>query len=206
MIPRAAPAILVILMSACGSPAPSLPEASWASVEPGRPFDGETILAAMRDSRRPGGVPDGIETPAIAADVADAIWTFDGEPWSTLSIGASCGPETCTLDVGGSRADDLGEDLWTFSVEPASGQVSVIDSQLGSVPNDVVQLADEAVRARSSGAQVAELVIGSASWLPPPDGRLVLAYRSGDEEGSCQRDVSVDMTSGRVELEREADC
>lgn len=206
MSPRAAAAILAIVLAACGSPATSQPAPSWSSIEPGGPFDGETILAAMRESRRPGGVPDGIETPAIAADIADAITTFDGEPWSTLSIGASCGPSTCTLDVSGSRADAIGEDVWTFSVEPATGQVSVVDSQLGSVPRDAVELADHAVRASNTGPQVAELIIGSVSWSPPPDGRLVLAYRSGDEEGSCQRDVSVDMTSGSVELEREVDC
>ncbi|HEX7197446.1 MAG TPA: hypothetical protein VF364_11515, partial [Candidatus Limnocylindria bacterium] len=49
--------------------------------EAGRPFDAEAILAAMRDSRRPGGVPDEMQTDAIAAAVADAIWTIDGEPW-----------------------------------------------------------------------------------------------------------------------------
>jgi hypothetical protein len=208
VIPRVVAAILVILLTACGAPdpSPSPPAPSWAPIESGHPFDAETILTAMRESRRPGGVPDGIETPSIAADVAGAIWTFRGEPWSTMSIGGSCGPSTCTLDVSGSRPDELGEDVWTFSVEPASGQVSVIDSQLASVPPDVVELAAQTVRASGLEAQVAELAIGSVSWLPPPDGRLVLAYRSGDEEGSCQRDVSVDMTSGSVELEREVDC
>jgi len=208
VIPRVAAAILVILVTACGAfdPSPSPPAPSWTPIEAGHPFDAETILTAMRESRRPGGVPDGIETPAIAADIAGAIWTFGGEPWSTMSIGGSCGPSTCTLDVSGSRPGELGEDVWTFSVEPASGQVSVIDSQLASVPPDVVELAALAVRASGLGAQVADLAIGSVSWLPPPDGRLVLAYRSGDEEGSCQRDVSVDMTSGSVELEREVDC
>jgi hypothetical protein len=175
-------------------------------VESGRPFDAGTILAAMRESRRPGGVPEAIETPAIATDIADAIWTFGGEPWSTMSIGGSCGPSTCTLDVSGSFADALGEDVWTFSVEPATGQASVVDSQLGSVPPDVVELAAHAVRASSLGPQTAELAVGSASWLPPPDDRLVLAYRAGDEEESCQRDVSVDLSSGHLELEREVDC
>jgi hypothetical protein len=208
VIHRAAAVILAIIVTACGSPgpSPSQPARSWAPIESGHPFDAETILTAMRESRRPGGVPDGVETPAIASDIADAIWTFGGEPWSTMSIGGSCGPATCTLDVSGSHPDALGEDVWTFSVEPATGRVSVIDSQLGSVPPDVVELAEQAVRASSLEAQVAELAIGSVSWLPPPDGRLVLAYRSGDEEGSCRRDVSVDMTSGSVELEREVDC
>ena len=208
MIPRAAASILAILLAACGAPDPS-PSArapSWASIEPGRPFDGETILTAMRESRRPGGVPDGIETPAIAADVAEIITTFDGEPWSTLSIGGSCGPSACTLDVSGSRPDALGEDVWALSVEATTGQVSVIDSQLGSVPHDVVELADQAVRASRSGMQVTDMVIGAVSWTPPPQARLVLAYRSGDEEGSCRRDVSVDTTSGSVELVRAVDC
>lgn len=206
MIPRVAAAILVLLLAACGSPAPSEPESSWASIEPGRPFDAETILSAMRESRRPGGVPDAIETTAIAADIASAIWTLDGEPWSTLAVGGSCGPATCTLDVSGSRPDAFGEDVWTFSVAPALSEVSVTDSQLGSVPLDVVEIADGAVRASSAGAQVTKLVIGSATWSPPPERRLALAYRSGDEEGSCQRDVSVDMTSGSVEIVREVDC
>jgi hypothetical protein len=208
VIPRAAAVILAILLTACGSPdpSPSPPAPSWAPIESGHPYDAATILTAMRESRRPGGVPEAIETPAIAADIADAIWTFGGEPWSTMSIGGSCGPSTCTLDVGGNRLDALGEDVWAFSVEPATGQVSVIDSQLASVPRDVVALADQAVRSSSFGTEVAELLIGSVSWLPAPDGRLVLAYRSGEEEGSCRRDMSVDMTSGGVELEREVDC
>ena len=207
-MPRVVAAILAILLTGCGAPdpSPSQPAPSWAPIESGHPFDAETILAAMRESRRPGGVPDEIETPAIAAEIAETVVTFDGKAWSTVSIGGSCGPSTCTVDIGGSRPDALGEDVWAFSVEPATEQVSVIDSQLGSVPADVVELADLAVRASSLGAQVAELVIGSVSWLPPPDGRLVLAYRSGEEEGSCRRDVSVDMTSGSVELEREVDC
>ena len=208
MIPRVAAAILALLLTACGAPDPSTspPAPIWAPVESGQPFDAEAILTAMRESRRPTGVPDEIETPAIATAIAETITTFDGEPWSTVSIGGSCGPSTCTLDVSGSRPDALGEDAWAFSVELDTGQVSVIDSQLGSVPRDVVELADQAVLRSSSGAQVAELVIGSVSWLPPPDGRLVLAYRSGEEEGSCRRDMSVDMASGGVELEREFDC
>jgi hypothetical protein len=211
VIPRVAAAIpttLAILVTACGAPAPSPspPAPSWAPIESGHPFDADAILTLMRESRRPGGVPDEIETPAIAAEIAETVATFDGNAWSTASVGGSCGPSTCTLDVSGSRSQALGEDVWTFSVEPATGEVSVIDSQLGSVPADVAGLADQAVRASSLGAQVAELVIGSVGWLPPPDGRLVLAYRSGEEEESCRRDVSVDMTSGSVRLEREGGC
>lgn len=208
MIPRVAAAILAILLTACGAlpPSPSPPAPSWTPIESGHPFDADAILSLMSESRRPGGVPDEIETPAIAAEIAETVATFDGTAWSTASVGGSCGPSTCTLDVSGSRTEALGEDVWTFSIEPATGEVSLIDSQLGSVPADVVEVADQAVRASSLGAQVAELVIGSVGWLPPPDGRLILAYRSGEEEGSCGRDVSVDLTSGSVELEREADC
>jgi len=51
------------------------------------------------------------------------------------------------------------------------------------------------------------LVLGSASWLPPPDdGRLVLAYRAGDEEGSCRREVTVDARSGGVSVTESLDC
>ncbi|HEX2884697.1 MAG TPA: hypothetical protein VHQ42_09000, partial [Candidatus Limnocylindria bacterium] len=44
---------------------------------PGQPLDGDGVLAAMRASRRPGGVPDQLETEPIARRIAESVWTID---------------------------------------------------------------------------------------------------------------------------------
>ena len=65
----------------------------------------------------------------------------------------------------------------------------------------------DAMARESVGGRLEGLVLGSASWLPPPDdGRLVLAYRAGDEEGSCRREVTVDARSGGVSVTESLDC
>lgn len=201
-------ALVVLLLAACAAPlptaTPSMTEIAFP--DPGRPFDATAILAAMRDSRRPDGVPTELQTDAIAGAVAGAIWTVDGEPWTTMAIGGSCGSDACTLEVAGSRPDTTGEDAWAFSVTPATDAVTVIDARLGSVPEGLAGRADAIARA-SEGALLDGLALASASWLPPPDhGRIVLAYRAGDEEGSCRRDVAVDTGSGAVSVTNSADC
>lgn len=199
-------AVLTTLLVACATPLPSPATTPVAFPEPGRPFDAATILAAMRDSRRPGGVPDELQTDAIATPVADFIWTVDGEPWTTMAIGGSCGPDECTLEVAGSRPDAAGEDAWAFSVAPATDAVTVTGAKLGSVPEALSDRADAMARG-SVGAQLDGLILASVSWLPPPDdGRYVLAYRAGDEEGSCRRGVAVDTRSGEVSLTESLDC
>lgn len=202
-------AAVVVLLAGCGEPLPSAtdPRPAVAIPEPGRPYDGAAVLAAMRESRRPGGVPDGMETTTIARAVADAIWTIDGQPWTTMSVGGSCGTASCTLDVAGSRRDRPGEDRWTFSVAPSMGEASVVDTSLGSMPAELVVQADELARGSEAGELLSDLVVASATWsLPPDDGQLVLAYRAGDEEGSCRRDVHVDLHSGEVTPGASADC
>lgn len=201
-------ALLLLLLTACATPPPTVTPSTTeiAFPDPGRPFDATAILAAMRDSRRPGGVPTELQTDAIAGAVAGAIWTVDGEPWTTMAIGGSCGSDTCTLEVAGGRPDTTGEDAWAFSVTPATDAVTVIDARLGSVPEGVAGRADAIARA-SEGALLDGLILASASWLPPPDdGRIVLAYRTGDEEGSCRREVAVDTGNGTVSVTNSVDC
>lgn len=210
---RAAQAALIALaLAACSAaPAPTVrgtDAAALVTPEPGRPYEASEILAAMRDSRRPGGVPDELETERTARQIADAIWTIDGQPWETLSVGGSCGSSRCTLDVAGTRPDAMGEDVWTFAVEPGSGgSASVTGHNLGAVPGAIAMQADEVARASDAGKHLEGLVLASATWLPPPDADgLILAYRSGDEEGSCRRDVRVDMGSGEAEVRTAVDC
>ena len=80
------------------------------------------MLAAMRDSTRPGGVPDELETDADRRRRGRTVWTWDGQPWETLSVGGACGPADCDLDVAGSTDGMAGADLYTFTVDPAAAR------------------------------------------------------------------------------------
>jgi hypothetical protein len=215
-----APAALLVAMAvACAAPGPSSvpPSPSPAPTpsagpgialpDPGRPFDAETLLAAMRDSRRPDGVPDQLETDEIAAALADSIWTFDGRPWDTIVAGGSCGPEACTLELAGSSAGALGDDAWAFEVTPAYASVEPISVELMAFPADVAPQLDDLARNLVPAADVEGMLLANARWLPPPDeGRFVLAYRSGGEEGSCGLDVTLDAVAGVVVEQAPVGC
>jgi hypothetical protein len=207
-----------VLLMACGPLAPE--PTSTASLRPtgiptssidvapdaGRPFDADDILLAMRESRRPGGVPDELETDAIATSVAEQIFTFDGTPWLEIVAGGSCGPETCTLEVGGTPDGALGEDLYTFSVTPGTGTVERVSADLRGLPTGLLDDLDDMARTDIDDPPP-ELELLSASWLPPPDdGLFVLAYRSGGEEGSCSLNVTLDARSASVISRETLDC
>lgn len=167
------------------------------AVDPGHPYDGAAILAAMRSSQRPGGVPDQLETQAIADAVAERVWTFDGDPWAVMSIGGSCGPNACTLEVGGTPTDAVGEDLYVMEVTPSTGSVEVVEASLHGLTQDVVDRLDRAARAAWQGNDLDGLILASAGWTPPPDeAAFELSYRSGGEEGSPGIDVILDVGSG----------
>jgi hypothetical protein len=170
----------------------------------GRPLDAATILAAMRASRRPGGVPDEIETSQIAERVAEAVWTVDGEPWDTLTVGGACGPQQCTLEVQGARDGTEGTDAWAFSVDPVSGSVDVVEHTLAALPAPLVEDLDGLARDHET---LDGLVRTSARWLgPEAPSRFVLSYREGDEEGSCSVDVTVDADGRRIVDVARAGC
>lgn len=175
--------------------------------EPGRPFDAAALLAAMRDSRRPGGVPDELETDTIATALAEAIWTFDGRPWTTTAVGGSCGSVTCTLEVAGVRADMAGDDLWVFAVSPATGSVEVVAAELRALPAELPAAIDELVRSEDADGSLAGMLLASLKWLPPPDGgRFLASYRSGGEEGSCGADVTLDAMHAVIVSEQRLGC
>jgi hypothetical protein len=165
---------------------------------PGQPYDAEDVLALMLESRRPGGVPDQVETPEIAAAVAEQIWTIGGRPWAVASIGGSCGPERCDLEVAGSPGGVAGEDLYLFGVDPSTGSVELLQSVLLGLDPETVSELDRLVRERYEG-DLGDYGLSTVRWLPPPDvGRFVLAYRSGGEEGSPALDLVFDAVTGEV--------
>lgn len=168
-------------------------------VQPGTPYTATDVLAAMRDSRRPGGVPDELETEAIAGAIAERAWTWDGEPWESLSVGAACGPDGCSLDLAGAPAGGAGTDLYTFGIDPVSGAVELLSTDLHGYPPDLDEELDAAARAALDPGELEGLALVGARWLPPPEaGRYWLAYRSGGEEGSPGADVLLDLASGEV--------
>ena len=191
--------------SAPASSAVTTSTSGEASV-PGQPLTATDVLEAMRDSRRPGGVPEELWTDDIASAVADLVWTFDGRPWDAIAASGSCGGATCTLELAGSQEDAAGEDVWVFEVQPAAGAVSVASADLHAVPADRVDALDSAARAAAGDDLPDDLALTAVRWLPPPDTGFTLAYRSGDEEGSCSVDVVLDATASRVEDLTISDC
>ena len=223
MIPRRrlGAASLVLMLAACASPPPpsedpagpsraALPSLGGSGIigdpgnplalgPPDRPFDVAAILAAMRESRRPGGVPQDVQTEEVAAAVAAAIWTLEGDPWETISAAGSCESGTCTLELAGATEGAAGEDVWVLSIVPDSAQVEVVTADLHAVPSATVDALDQLARGAEGGEALSEMLLASVRWQPPPeDGHFVMAYRSGDEEESCSIDVELDVASETV--------
>lgn len=170
-----------------------------------RPYNTSEIRDLMGASRRPGGVPDELQNDAVAAQVAEAIWTYRGVPWVTSAAGGSCGPATCTLEVAGTLEGGAGEDLWVFEV--ADGEATLVTADLRALPADLIDELDAVARALEPDIGRQDLSLGTAVWLlPPQDGRFRLAYRSGGEEGSCRLDVTIDVTDGSLDGVEGADC
>lgn len=216
MAPRLVVTLLLTLaLAACGTPSPSplasvptdsasptagasLATSDPPAASPGRPYDAAALLAAMRDSRRPGGVPDQVETDAVAEALSQSVWTWDGEPWEVLSVGGACGADACSLDVAGSTDGTNGADLYSFSVDPASGAVELLASDLHAYPVALDDHLDRAAR-DAVAAELGALSYVGARWqTPPDDGRYWLAYRSGGEEGAPGVDVLLELSSGEV--------
>jgi hypothetical protein len=201
---------LSILLAGClTTPSPTtLPSTPPLDLgEPGRPFEAADLLDAMRSSPRPGGAPDQLETDAIAAALAERIWTFSGEPWERIVAGGSCGSEHCTLEVAGTPPGALSEDLYVFSVVPASGSVELERAELRGLPGSLLPELEALARAAMPSDDLADMHLTSVSWLSPPDdGQFVLSFRPGEEEFSCGLDVTLDARRAEVTEQRSVNC
>lgn len=185
--------------AAVSTPAGPSPSAAIALPEPGRPYDADDLLAAMRDSRRPGGVPEELQDATIAAELAERLWTLDGRPWEAMAAGGSCGPSTCTLELSGGRSDAAGDDAWVLRIDPAGGAVEVVSADLHAVPDRIAAALDRWARALDRDGTLDDLRVTAVRWLPPPsEDRFRLAYRAGDEEGSCSVDLELDVAADRL--------
>ncbi len=168
-------------------------------MEPGQPYDAAEILEAMRTSPRPDGVPHDVETDAVAGAIAEAIWTFDGASWDELVIGGSCAADSCLVEVAGSVAGTAGDDLWTFAVDPGSGEVTIETAELGAIPTATVEDLDELARSLVGAAELDGMLLTTATWQPPPTAdHYTLSYRSGGEEGSCGLELDIDTAAEEI--------
>jgi hypothetical protein len=189
--------LLSLSLTACAESPTSRPSPS--AVAPGRPYDASEVLAAMRESRRPGGVPDQLETDVIASAVAALLWTWDGAPWEELAVGGACGPASCSLEVVGAPAGASGTDLYSLSVDPATGSVELTASDLHGVPAALEAELDALVRAGVAPERLEGMQLVGVRWHLAPDvGSYELAYRSGGEEGAPGLDIVVDREAGSV--------
>lgn len=162
----------------------------------------------MGTSRRPGGVPDELQTEAIATAVAQAIWAFDAsDPWQQLVASGSCGQQTCSLEVSGAPDGAVGEDLYVFEVTPSTAAVELVSSNLRGFPQALLPRLDALAHSILGSGNLDGLALASARWLPPPDeGQFVLSYRSGGEEGSCGMDLAIHAPSAHITADASYDC
>ena len=164
-----------------------------------RPYAGAEVLAAMRESRRPGGVPDQLQTETVTTAVAAAIWTYDGLPYPVLVIGGSCGPDRCTLEVSGTPTGAAGSDLYAFSVLASTGATELLETDLHGYPAGLDSILDEVAHALVSAGTLDGLALTGATWLPLPQTGIFRAlYRSGGEEASPGIDLVIDLLTGRI--------
>lgn len=185
----------------------SVPPSAGFGLTPGRPYEASDLVDAMRDSRRPGGVPVELQDEGIAAALADRLWTIGGQPFTDIAAGGSCGPTRCTLELSGSADGSSGEDVWVFAVDPATGSVEVVTADLHAVPANLATALDRLARGLDRDGRLDGLLFTSVRWLPPPDeNRFLLAYRSGDEEESCSVDLELDAAAGRITDARQSGC
>lgn len=222
-VSRVLAGVAMLVLAACASPAPTPTPAATATdaatlapssptpspapsastpialPDPGRPYDAADLLEAMRDSRRPGGVPIELQDPQIAAELADRLWTFDGHPWDAIAAGGGCDASTCTLELSGGTDLSEGEDVWVFAIDLTSGAVEVVDADLHAVRDATAVTLDRWARALDADGLLDGLLTTAVRWLPPPaEDRFRLAYRSGNEEESCAVDLELDALAGRI--------
>jgi hypothetical protein len=77
--------------------------------------------------------------------------------------------------------------------------VTVASADLHGLPTGALEALDRAARDAAGDELADDLLLVGARWVPPPDPSFVLAYRTGDEEGSCAADVVLDATATVVE-------
>jgi hypothetical protein len=186
-------------------PTPTLsPIATVAPTGHGRPYTAEMIAAELQDV--PYTFPRELQTPFMAASLAEYIWTYDGRPYREIQFGGSCGegvPRRCEFTISGlpAYAPTREEtDHWWFTVgldSPVLGPEA--GHSLRGFPPEFAADLDPLVRSLDTEGRLAGMAVGTIGWAPPPpEDAFVLRYRKGDLEGAHIVEVLLDRTNRKI--------
>ncbi len=152
-------------------------------------------------------VPPELRQLDIAQQLADLVWTYDGQPYASLALEGRCGSTLCDIELQGVPAfapeEDGHVDLYLFRVERSTGTVAPIrddNVQLTSgYPPELDIEIDRVVRAGVNPEVMTGLELRNAVWMQPPNfGQFIVSYDSGNEEGSRAIQVVLDLETGEI--------
>lgn len=197
--PSAAPTIDV-LASPPPQPATDAPVPQAAH---GRPYTAVAILKWMNAMSRTA-LPDPLVQDWVAEALAKRVWTYDGRPYSTVSIAGRCTEpaQQCHIQLVG---------LPAFAADPESADAIWVDLRMddrtvlsggmggGGYPQSLAPGIEASVRSLASDAIGDRSLLGMAWLAEPRDSdafRLVFGY--GTEEGDPQIEIIFDRATGKI--------
>jgi len=223
--------VLLVTVAACsGSPGPGepTPKAPYTQAPPtpelvaiatvaptghGRPYSPEMIAAELQDVQF--GLAPELQSPFIAAALADRIWTYDGRPYREMWFSGSCdeaGAGRCELSVQGLpdyAPTRESEDYYHFEVDLRSGAVRLAALPGGKgFPAELIPEIDGLVRSLDTEGRLEGLTLSYVLWaFPPPDDAFIVRYETGDLEGDRWIHVTVDRANQRIlSMEQQVCC
>ena len=197
--------------------APPTPElVAIATVAPtghGTPYTAAMIAAELRDVQF--GLAPELQSPFIAATLADRIWTYDGRPYRELLISGSCdeaGSGRCDLTVQGLpdyAPTRESEDYYHFDVDLHSGAVTLAALPGGKgFPAELFLEIDALARSLDTEGRLEDLSLSYVLWaFPPPDDAFIVRYETGDQEGDRWIHMTIDRANRRIlSMEQQVCC
>jgi hypothetical protein len=141
---------------------------------------------------------------AVAAAIADAIWTWDGQSYDRWWIEAYCA-RTCELVIQGIPASDIAgeEDMYHFHQFDPSRPAQTLElgdyPSLGGYPAALDPEIEQLGRALDEGGVLDDLGYFHASWFPPPrSGEFLAFFSDGNEEGGSNAYVWLNLVERRL--------
>ncbi|HEX5826387.1 MAG TPA: hypothetical protein VFY23_02620 [Candidatus Limnocylindrales bacterium] len=155
---------------------PVVPSASPAADVPGRPYDGQALLALMRTQQQPALDPS-LVTDAVAAAMAEQVWTYDGTPYRQVMFEGSCESGACALGLTGlpsAAGDPSFADAYRWAVEPGA---SVLRTEggwpsLSGYPHELDEALAEEARLLDAEGLLEGLQLSSVRWVPDLEDRV----------------------------------
>lgn len=186
-LPTATPSAAAVKPSyTLAPPTPSLSAAgSPATGPPAHPYSAADIQGLFVGAGP--GFPAELRTAPTAEALANAIWSFDGQPFRTVWLDGSCESGRCEFSATGlprfaASVDDV--DVYTLVLDQASGIYSEPSRpSLHGFPPQLVDELDTLAKALDVQGRFKDKPLLGVEWqIPPPDDAFVLRYGDGNEE------------------------